>query len=95
MARFTVRAKKPVRNPRAETSTATYQISQGRRERVGVFPSMESLAYLHLELACQQPEGEQNANSNNIGDSWNAAGWDEIFDTLDEQEEEEEEVEPT
>jgi hypothetical protein len=55
---------------------------------------MESLAYLHLELANQQPEGEQNTNSNNIGDSWNAAGWDEIFDTLDEEEtEEEEEVE--
>lgn len=55
---------------------------------------MESLAYLHLELANQQPEGEQNTNSNNIGDSWNAAGWDEIFETLDEEEEEEEEVEP-
>jgi hypothetical protein len=56
---------------------------------------MESLAYLHLELANQESEGEQNANSNNIGDSWNAAGWDEIFDTLDEEEtEEEEEVEP-
>jgi hypothetical protein len=56
---------------------------------------MESLAYLHLELANQQPEGEQNTNSNNIGDSWNAAGWDAIFDTLDEEEtEEEEEVDP-
>jgi hypothetical protein len=56
---------------------------------------MESLAYLHLELANQESEGEQNANSNNIGDSWNAAGWDEIFDTLDEEEtEDEEEVEP-
>ncbi len=54
---------------------------------------MESLAYLHLELANQQPEGEQNTDSNNIGDSWNAAGWDEIFDTLDEEDEEEEEVE--
>ncbi len=56
---------------------------------------MESLAYLHLELANQEYEGEQIANSNNIGDSWNAAGWDEIFDTLDEEEtEDEEEVEP-
>ena len=56
---------------------------------------MESLAYLHLELANQRPEGEQNTDSNNIGDSWNEAGWDEIFDSLDEEEtEEEEEVEP-
>jgi hypothetical protein len=56
---------------------------------------MESLAYLHLELARQQPEGEQNTDSNNIGNSWNAAGWDEIFDTLNEEEiEEEEEIEP-
>ena len=56
---------------------------------------MESLVYLHLELANQQPEGEQNTDSNNIGDSCNAAGWDEIFDTLNEEEiEEEEEVEP-
>ncbi len=55
---------------------------------------MESLAYLHLELANQQPESEQSIDSNNIGDSWNAAGWDAIFDTLDEEEtEEEEEVE--
>ncbi|HEY9709743.1 MAG TPA: hypothetical protein V6D48_16170 [Oculatellaceae cyanobacterium] len=56
---------------------------------------MESLAYLHLELANQQPEIQQNTNSNNIGDSWNAAGWDEIFNSLDEEEEEEEEVEST
>ena len=56
---------------------------------------MESLAYLHLELANQQPEIQQNTNSNNIDDSWNAAGWDEIFNSLDEEEEEEEEVEPT
>jgi hypothetical protein len=57
---------------------------------------MESLAYLHLELANQEPPvGEQNTNSNNIGDSWNAAGWEEIFDSLDEEEtEEEEEVDP-
>jgi hypothetical protein len=55
---------------------------------------MESLAYLHLELAKQQPEVQQNTDSNSIGDSWNAAGWDEIFETLDEEEEEEEEVEP-
>ena len=57
---------------------------------------MESLAYLHLELANQEtPVGEQNTNSNNIGDSWNAAGWEEIFDSLDEEEtEEEEEVDP-
>ena len=56
---------------------------------------MESLAYLHLELARQQPEGEQNTDSNNSGNSWNAAGWDEIFDTLNEEEiEEEEEIEP-
>ncbi|HEY9795872.1 MAG TPA: hypothetical protein V6D30_09540 [Leptolyngbyaceae cyanobacterium] len=54
---------------------------------------MESLAYLHLELANQQPEGKRKTDSNNIGDSWNAAGWDEIFDTLDEEDEEEEEVE--
>lgn len=46
---------------------------------------MESLAYLHLELANQQSEGEQNTDSNKIGDSCNAAGWDEIFDTLDEE----------
>jgi hypothetical protein len=56
---------------------------------------MESLSYLHLELANQRSKGEQNTDSNNIGDSWNAAGWDEIFDSLDEEEtEEEEEVEP-
>ena len=56
---------------------------------------MESLAYLHLELANQQPEVQQNIHLNSIGDSWNAAGWDEIFDTLDEEEtEEEEEVDP-
>ena len=56
---------------------------------------MESLAFLHLELANQQPEVQQNTDSNSIGDSWNAAGWDEIFDSLDEEEtEEEEKVEP-
>ncbi len=56
---------------------------------------MDSLAYLHLELANQQPEVQQHTDSNNICDSWNAAGWDEIFDSLDEEEtEEEEEVDP-
>ncbi len=55
---------------------------------------MESLAYLHLELANQQPESEQNIDSNNIGASWNESGWNEIFDSIDaEEEEEEEEVE--
>ena len=52
---------------------------------------MESLVYLHLELANQEPPvGEQNADSNNIAASWDAAGWDEIFDSLDAEEEEEE-----
>ncbi len=51
---------------------------------------MESLAYLHLELANQQPEGEQNTDSNNIGASWNKSGWKEIFDSIDVEEEEEE-----
>ena len=56
---------------------------------------MESLAYLHLELANQKPEGEQNTDSNNIGASWDESGWNEIFDSIDaEEEEEEEEVEP-
>lgn len=56
---------------------------------------MESLAYLHLELANQQPEGEQNADLNNIGASWDESGWNEIFDSIDaEEEEKEEEVEP-
>ncbi len=56
---------------------------------------MDSLAYLHLELANQQPEDDRNADSSNIGDSWNAAGWHEIFNSLDEEEtEEEEEVDP-
>jgi hypothetical protein len=55
---------------------------------------MESLAYLHLELANQQPPvSEHSTNSNNLGDSWNAAGWDEIFNTLDEEETEEAEEE--
>ena len=53
---------------------------------------MESLAYLHLVLAREQPEGEQQASEQasvggNIGSSWDAAGWDEIFKTLDEEEE--------
>lgn len=52
---------------------------------------MESRAYLHLELANQQPEGEQNADSNNTEASWNAAGWDEFFDSINASEEEEEE----
>jgi hypothetical protein len=43
---------------------------------------MESLAYLHLELANQETGGEQHADSNNIGVSWDAAGWDEIFDSI-------------
>jgi hypothetical protein len=54
---------------------------------------MESLAYLHLELANQETGGEQNADSNNIGASWDAAGWDEIFDSINASEEEEEEAE--
>ena len=56
---------------------------------------MESLAYLYLELANQQPPvGEQNTDSNNIGASWDKSGWNEIFDSIDaEEEEEEEEVE--
>lgn len=63
---------------------------------------MESLAYLHLALAREQPEGEQQTSKQqaneqqtseqasvvgNIGSSWDAAGWDEIFKTLDEEEE--------
>lgn len=53
---------------------------------------MESLAYLHLVLAREQLEGEQQASEQasvggNIGSSWDAAGWDEIFKTLDEEEE--------
>lgn len=53
---------------------------------------MESLAYLHLVLARKQLEGEQQASEQasvggNIGSSWDAAGWDEIFRTLDEEEE--------
>ncbi len=54
---------------------------------------MESLAYLHLKLANQETGGEQNADSNNIGASWDAAGWDKIFDSINASEEEEEEAE--
>ncbi len=53
---------------------------------------MESLAYFHLALAREQSEGEQQTSEQasvvgNIGSSWDAAGWDEIFKTLDEEEE--------
>ncbi len=51
---------------------------------------MDALAYLHLELASLDAEGEQNADSNNIGASWDEAGWNEIFDSIDAFEEEEE-----
>jgi hypothetical protein len=51
---------------------------------------MESLAYLHLELANQQPESELNIDSNNIGVRWDESGWNEIFDSIDAKEEEEE-----
>jgi hypothetical protein len=50
---------------------------------------MDALAYLHLELASLEPECEQNADSNNVGASWDEAGWNEIFDSIDEEEEEE------
>lgn len=54
---------------------------------------MESLAYLHLELSNQENGGEKSADLNNIGASWDAAGWDEIFDSINASEEEEEEAE--
>ena len=61
---------------------------------------MESLANLHLELAHQQhPVGEHSRTSEqalvggDIGSSWDAAGWDEIFDTLNEEEDDEKEIE--
>lgn len=53
---------------------------------------MESLAYLHLELAKQQPEVQPN-DSNNIGASWDESAWNEIFDSIDANEQEEEEEE--
>lgn len=62
---------------------------------------MENLAYLHLVLASEQPEGEQQTSEQqtseqasvggNVGASWDAAGWDEIFDSLNQEEEEIEE----
>ncbi len=51
---------------------------------------MESLVYLHLEIANLEPLGKQNADSNNIGASWDSSGWDQIFDSIDTEEEEEE-----
>jgi hypothetical protein len=93
MACLAARGKKQGENSRVKASKATHQISKRRRKRVGDFSSMESLAYLHLELANQETEGEQNADSNNIGASWDAAGWDEIFDSINASEEEEEEAE--
>jgi hypothetical protein len=54
---------------------------------------MESLAYLHLELARIEPLGEQNADSSHIGASWDKAGWNEIFDSIDEEDSEEEQEE--
>lgn len=47
-------------------------------------------AYLHLELANQESEGEQNADSSNIGASWDSEAWDEIFDSINASEEEQE-----
>jgi len=85
------RVKKQGGNSRAKTGETAYQIVERGRKRVGVFPNMDSLAYLNLELANQPPPaGEQNADSNKIGASWEAAGWDEIFNSLDAEEEEEE-----
>ena len=52
---------------------------------------METLAYLHLELARQESDNNQDSNNNNIGASWDEAGWNEIFDSIDASEEEEEE----
>jgi hypothetical protein len=54
---------------------------------------MDSLAYLHLELARIEPLGEQNTDSNNVGASWDKAGWNEIFDSIDEEDKEEQEEE--
>jgi hypothetical protein len=48
---------------------------------------MDNLAYIHLVLSSKFP----NPQTKPIGNSWNKDGWDEIFDTLDEQKEEEEE----
>ncbi|HEY9795851.1 MAG TPA: hypothetical protein V6D30_09435 [Leptolyngbyaceae cyanobacterium] len=54
---------------------------------------MDSLAYLHLELANQQHEVQPHTDSNNIGTSWDESGWNEIFDSIDAEEEEEAEEE--
>lgn len=51
---------------------------------------MDALDYLQSELASIELEGEQNADSNNVGASWDEAGWNEIFDSIDASEEEEE-----
>jgi hypothetical protein len=48
---------------------------------------MDNLAYTHLVLAQESP----NPQTEPIGDSWNQEGWDAIFATLDEEEEEQEE----
>lgn len=48
---------------------------------------MDNLAYIHLVLSSESPNPQTEA----IGNSWNQEGWDEIFDTLDEEEEEQEE----
>jgi hypothetical protein len=54
---------------------------------------MDSLAYLHLELAREESEDNQDSDSNNIGASWDEKAWDEIFDSLDEEITDEEEKE--
>jgi hypothetical protein len=82
-------------NPQLEISWGVFNDQDQDEENKSVnwvdFPSRESLAYLHLELAKEQLEGEQNAGSNNIGASWDESAWNEIFDSIDEEEEEEEE----
>ncbi|HEY9638662.1 MAG TPA: hypothetical protein V6D14_35090 [Coleofasciculaceae cyanobacterium] len=48
---------------------------------------MDNWDYSHLVLFSESP----NPQPEPIGNSWNKEGWDAIFDTLDEQEEEQQE----
>jgi hypothetical protein len=48
--------------------------------RYGAF-TMDALAYTHLALAAESPQPTPPANP--VGSSWDAAGWEEIFDSID------------